>query len=641
MKLEIDSKHIWLDSQCVLCWIDSKKPLNTFVENRVNEIREQKDIKFHYIHTKENPADLASRGASTVELQGNRLWWKGPDWVTQSTIEWPVWNFNKEDESLVSETESELKKSRVMYEANLFAADGCSTENIEKNMPQHPGDIDISKFSSLTKLLRVTALVLKFIATLKKNKHENNTLEAADILNAEQKWIAYTQSEHFSDIIITIKENKPNNIKNQLGLYLDRHGLVRCGGRLKNAEICEGARHPLLLPKNSKLTDLIVENQHKRALHTGVAQTLGLVRHKYWIPHGRSVVKRALRQCAVCRRHEGGPYRMPFIPPLPYSRVSQAVPFTHTGIDYFGPLYIKTKTENQKVWVCLFTCLVTRAVHLELIQNMSAEQFILGFRRFLSRHGKPQEIISDNASQFKLASETLDKLWGQILTHDDVTSYIANEGITWKYIVEFAPWMGGFYERLVGLVKRTLRKAIGRSSLTNEQLLTVLKESEAVVNSRPLIYVGDDIQSHITLTPGHFLGLNPNIGIPNIDMDNDNEFNPNRNAADQLLQTWKKGLKLLERFWQIWRNDYLLSLRERSQSRLKETRVKSPYSAATGDIVLIKDDLPRGSWRVGRIAELLKSEDGEIRSARVTLPSNHLCILCINIIVVYMLSLCI
>ena len=87
MKLLIDSKHIWLNSQCVLCWIDSKKPLNTFIENRVNEIREQKDIKFHYIHTKENPADLASRGASTVELQGNRLWWKGPDWLTQSTIE--------------------------------------------------------------------------------------------------------------------------------------------------------------------------------------------------------------------------------------------------------------------------------------------------------------------------------------------------------------------------------------------------------------------------------------------------------------------------------------------------------------------------------------------------------------------------
>lgn len=275
MKLEIDSKHIWLESQCVLCWIYSKKPLNTFVENRVNEIREQKDIKFHYMHTKKTPADLASRGASTVELQGNRLWLKGPNWLTKSTKEWPVWNFNRENETLVPETESELKKSRVMYEAKLFAADGCSTENIEKNMPHHPGDIDISRYPSLTKLLRVTALVLRFIAKLKKNKHENSTLEAADILNAEQKWIAYTQSEPFSDIIIAKKENKLNNINNQLGLYRDRHGLVTCGGILKNAEICEGARHPLLLPKTSKLTDLIVENQHKRVLQPGVAQTLG------------------------------------------------------------------------------------------------------------------------------------------------------------------------------------------------------------------------------------------------------------------------------------------------------------------------------------------------------------------------------
>ena len=127
------------------------------------------------------------------------------DWLTQSTKERPVWNFNKEDESLVSETESELNKSRIVYEEKLINADGCFTENIEKNMPQHPGDIDISRFSSYIKLLRVTALVLMFIAKLKKNKHENNTLEAAVILNAEQKWIAYIQSEHFSDIIIAIK----------------------------------------------------------------------------------------------------------------------------------------------------------------------------------------------------------------------------------------------------------------------------------------------------------------------------------------------------------------------------------------------------------------------------------------------------
>ena len=134
------------------------------------------------------------------------------------------------------------------------------------------------------------------------------------------------------------------------------------------------------------------------------------------------------------------------MPPLPNSLVSESVPSTYTGIDYFGPLFSKTKTKHQKVWVCLFTCLVTRAVHLELIQNMSTEHFLLGFRRFLSRHGKPTEIISDNAAHFKLASETLDHLWRQVLTHQDVVSTIANEGIKWKFIVQLAPWMGGFYK---------------------------------------------------------------------------------------------------------------------------------------------------------------------------------------------------
>ena len=206
MKLDIDSKHIWLDSQCVLCWIDSKKTLNTFVENRVKEIKQQKDISFHYIPTKENPADIASRGTSTIELQRHKLWWNGPDWLIKPTIECPVWNFNKENETLVSETESELKKSRVMYEAKVVAADGSSRENGERSMPQTPSGINISRFSSFTKLLRVTALVLKFIAKLKKVKNGNDPLEVSEILVAEQKWIEYTQSEHFNDIIISIKK---------------------------------------------------------------------------------------------------------------------------------------------------------------------------------------------------------------------------------------------------------------------------------------------------------------------------------------------------------------------------------------------------------------------------------------------------
>ena len=344
--------------------------------------------------------------------------------------------------------------------------------------------------------------------------------------------IACIQSHHYSDIVKSIRKHKANKCKDNLGIYLDELGLLRCGGRLGKADISESACIPILLPKHDKFTNLIIENCHKKALHIGVSQTLGLVRHRYWIPHGRSVVKKVLRNCTICRCHEGEPYRMPLMPPLPGKRVSESTSFTYTGIDYFGPLFVKSRSETQKVWVCLFTCLVTRAIHLKLIQNLSTEQYLLGFRRFLSRHGKSKEIISDNALQFKHGSEKseiFDQLRGQLVTHNDVKIYVANEGIKWKFIVELAPWMGGFYERLIGL----LRKAIGKVRLTNDQLLAVLKEAEAVVNSRPLVYVSEDIHSHITLTPAHFLTLNPKIGIQDNDLDNDVDYNPDKSAAEK------------------------------------------------------------------------------------------------------------
>ena len=309
--------------------------------------------------------------------------------------------------------------------------------------------------------------------------------------------------------------------------------------------------------------------------------------------------------------------------PLPKQRVSASVPFAHCGIDYFGPLYVKECSGSKKVWVCLFTCLVTRAIHLELTMNMSTEMFLLGPRRFVTRHGSPRKITSDNASQFKLAHDTIDKLWDQVLKETDVISYSVNENIRWNFIVELAHWMGGFYERLIGLVKRSLRKAIGKLCLTGNQLLTVLKETEAIINSRPLVYVGDDINSGTPLTPAHFLSLNPNIGLPNFSPDDDYDFNfnPKVNSAEAFIAGWKKGLKHLDKFWQVWRNEYLLSLRERTQTKLKSPRVQTPTAAKVGHIVLIKDNLPRGCWRIGRITELISSRDQHVHSAKVLLPS--------------------
>lgn len=162
---------------------------------------------------------------------------------------------------------------------------------------------------------------------------------------------------------------------------------------------------------------------------------------------------------------------------------------------------------------------------------------------------------------------------------------MSTKGIKWKFITELAPWIGGFYERLVGLVKRSLRKSLSRRLVTDVQLITVLKEIEATISSRPLVYVGDHVNSMITLTPSHFLTLNPYIGVPEIEYEEiDPNYLPTETSTDKLLKIWKKGQKILDSFWKIWRDEYLLSLRERKQTKLKCGRIQSPYVPKIGKI---------------------------------------------------------
>jgi len=201
--------------------------------------------------------------------------------------------------------------------------------------------------------------------------------------------------------------------------------------------------------------------------------------------------------------------------------------------------------------LCLFTCLAVRAIHIEVIPDITAEQFLLCLRRFISTHGKPKQIISDNASQFKVVKATVDHGWELSRTSPDTQSYLANKGIKWSFTIELAPWIGGFYKRLIGLVKQSLRKSIGKISLTMIQLETVIKEVEAVVNSRPLVYVGADFSSAFTLTPGDFLSLNPNRGVSSLaeeDRLQDPDFLSKLSSSQNVLDMWCKSQKHLNTF---------------------------------------------------------------------------------------------
>ena len=170
------------------------------------------------------------------------------------------------------------------------------------------------------------------------------------------------------------------------------------------------------------------------------------------------------------------------MPPWPKQRVSQSAPFQFTGL---GPILVKEEDNMVKMGICLFTCLAIRAIHLEKVQSLSAEHFLNGLRRFAAKRGRPELIISDNAAQFKLVKTVIDKQWRQLSIDEKVINYFSDKGIKLQFTTALAPSHGRFYERLFGLVKRCLRKAIGTKRLALEQFVAILSEVEAVPNTRP------------------------------------------------------------------------------------------------------------------------------------------------------------
>lgn len=310
---------------------------------------------------------------------------------------------------------------------------------------------------------------------------------------------------------------------------------------------------------------------------------------------------------------EGRPYPTPAIPDLPEERVSDGPPFVNTGVDFAGPLYVQNESTGDqcKAYVCLFTCAATRAVHLELTLDLSAATFLLAFRRFTARRGTPSVMISDNAKVFQAASSVIKKM----VRANEVKEYLLTNQIQWKFIVEKAPWWGGFWERLVGSVKRCLKKVVGRSTLKFEEMRTLLIEVECTLNNRPLTYLYDEIEGvSQPLTPADLI-----YGRQIVNTANGRHFEV-ISTAESLTKRARYQAKLLIQFTRCWRRDYLLGLRERAQKAQRNQRVTP--SIQEGDIAILRDDLTaRCWWRLARVIELLKGKDDKVRAARVQVLS--------------------
>ncbi len=429
-ELPLGDPVCFTDSKVALYWIRGiEQEWKQFVENRVTSIRALVPPQ-HWRHCpgEENPADILSRGMTASELSVNHLWLNGPDWLYTC----PGRLSDEESDEIATapvECAQEMKSKRTTH--SLLAPDGDGI---------HLGQvIQCETFSSLHRLLRVTAIVLKFVRILRRAVSSTDSAETmSDIDRARLSWIRESQAQ-------LSKDGKFPVWTRQFGLFLDSSRVWRCGGRMSNSDLPVAAQNPILLSKEHHLTSLIVLDAHRRVLHNGVRETLTELRSAYGVIRGRQFVRKLIYHCCVCRRLEGRPYQGVPPPALPDLRVRRSRPFQYAGVDFAGPLYIKrsTASDSPKAWLCLYTCCVTRAVHLELVPDLNAATFLRSFKRFTARRGVPAKVLSDNAKTFKSA----DRIIRSVLSESTVEKHFLKLRIEWVFNLEKAPWWGGIFDQ--------------------------------------------------------------------------------------------------------------------------------------------------------------------------------------------------
>ncbi|XP_062541397.1 uncharacterized protein LOC134209425 [Armigeres subalbatus] len=385
--------------------------------------------------------------------------------------------------------------------------------------------------------------------------------------------------------------------------FLDYEGVLRTRGRIEAAPYTTTeAKFPVILPKRHAVTFLIVDWYHRYYRHANRETIVNEIRQRFDIPTLRRLLDKVMNDCVWCRIVKAAP-NPPIMAPLPEVRLTAFIqPFTFTGLDYFGPILVKMNRSNVKRWVALFTCLTTRAIHLESVHSLSTESCIMAVQRFVSRRGLPREFWTDNATCFQGTSNKLKMIseaTRKALAEKFTTSYT-----TWKFIPPAAPHMGGVWERLVRSVKVAISTITDSPRRPDDETLeTVLLEAEAMINSRPLTYVPLESADQEALTPNHFL-LGSSSGrkfMPTEDID----------VCSALRSSWKLARYITNSFWNRWLKEYLPVITRRCKW------FQDVKDIAVGDLVLVVDGKIKNQWIRGRIEEVFPGRDGRVRQALV------------------------
>ena len=604
--------YFWTDSKTVLKYIrNENKRFSVYVSHRINEIKCNTEVKeWNYISSKDNVADDCTRPLDGAKFNNTHRYLQGPNFLHKTSLK----DMFETEEDNLSET----------VNINVVKADmKIEDENASLTKWQ--------RFSNWKRLVRTIAYV-KIIATfwLKKSKDKtvtfNKVLSSDNINDSKLLILKEIQRESYSKEIKNLNQNEPLQFSNIQPLQpFIKDNLILVGGRLKNANMSTNSKHPIILPRKHHVTMLIAKDLHEQHHHCGRNQLAVLIREKYWIVNIKSICRTVITSCLYCKRLRVQP-KPQLMSDLPDARVSAFnPPFTHTGVDYFGPIIIKqgrktrTNPGTQKRYGVLFTCMTYRAIHIELAGDLSTDSFILALKRFIARRGLPLYMWSDNGQNFVGANNELKSAFKKI-NQEEIINITSIRNIKWGFITPTSPWMGGAWESLVKLTKRALRTVTKSRPVYEDQLITILTEVESSINSRPLTSVSDDIDDLSTLTPNHFL-RGKSMMNQGSNMIDDKEINSKRK--------WKAVEAITNMYWKRFVKEYLTELNNRSKWNKKQRNF------VKGDIVLIKsDNIPRSFWPLARVVETYASKDDVIRSAKLKLsnttlvrPVNRLCLL--------------
>lgn len=580
--------YAWTDSMVVLGWIHGDvNRWKHFVSNRVQKIINIVPAsRWHHVKSEHNPADCATRGLTIKQLTNHSAWWEGPEWLLDFDSNLLC---NKKYQSPTIET----KKASVnvaLYDTNSF---------IIKLL---------NECSSISRMVTTIGWLSRYIRWIrdKQNASRRSYLSVSEINNSYNLIIRTVQYMEFQEDIHRLSRGEHLRKSSKLlclNPYIDQSdGLLRIGGRLNNSTLRQSAKHPIILPSHNRLTELLIIQAHLIMLHGGPSLTLSYIREKFWIISGLRTVKRELRKCVKCRRFNNSEKNSQIMADLPQPRVTASRPFTHTGVDFTGHFEIKANkgrgVKTLKGYVAVFVCLATKAVHLELVSDLSTPGFLAAFRRFCARRGTPSHMYSDNGTNFVGANRLLKKEYHEILQTIDTRFFneIREYNVRWIFNAPAYPSAGGLWEAAVKRMKYHLRRVVGEQKLTYEEFITLLHQIEACLNSRPLIGLTENPDDQY-LTPGHFLIGDALISRPQTDPHHIN-----------LTTRWQMVQAMHKRIWKCWSTDYLQQLQIRSKWNYPQKNIE------IDDIVLVKEDnLPPGKWALGRVTYVHPGKDGHVR----------------------------